>query len=244
MCHKNFILSSRTNASLENSEKMRTKLISLALATTLGFAAPAAASEDTQYWQTLNIGVALPDGFKISNETVRRSSDARGFYEIENNFMVGKKVGKVVTLWLGYTFDPQYNHGTFRVREHRFRQQVNFDSFAVIGKVKLSGRVRLEERWREGQTGTAWRLRPQVKATVPIKGKVTLSVSSEQFIDLNNTGFQTVDGLERMRNAIYVTVPLNKKISVDFGYLNQHSFVPNGRDNSDNVLTAGLSASF
>ena len=223
---------------------MRTVLIPLALAAALGAAGPALASEDTQYWQTLNVSVALPDNFKVSNETVLRSSDARGFYEVENNFMVGKKVNKVVTLWLGYTFDPQYNHGTFRVREHRFRQQVNFDNFAVLGKVRLSGRVRLEERWREGQTGTAYRLRPQVKAVVPVAGKVTLGVSSEQFFNLNNTGFQTVDGLERMRNAIFITVPLSKKISVDFGYLNQHGFVPNGPDSSDHVLTTGLSASF
>lgn len=223
---------------------MRAKFFLLAAAATLGAAAPAAASEDTQYWQTLNVGVALPDNFKISNETVLRSSDAKGFYEVENNLMVGKKVNKVVTLWLGYTFDPQYNHGTFRFREHRFRQQANFDNFAVIGKVKLSGRVRLEERWREGQIGTAWRLRPQVKAVVPIAGKVSLGVSSEQFIDLNNTGFQTVDGFERMRNAIYITVPLSKKFSIDLGYLNQHGFVPNGPDSSDNVLTFQLSASF
>ena len=223
---------------------MRIIIFPLAVAATIGAAAPALASEDTQYWQTLNVSVVLPGNIKVSNETVRRSSDARGFYEIENNFMIGKKVNKVVTLWLGYTFDPQYNHGTFRLREHRFRQQVNFDNFAVLGKVKLSGRLRMEERWREGQPGTAWRLRPQIKASTPLAGKTTISVSSEAFIDLNNTGFQTVDGLERMRNAVYITVPLTKQISIDFGYLNQHAFVPNGRDNSDNVLTTGLSASF
>ncbi len=222
---------------------MRHTIRLLALAAAVSAAAPAAAS-DSQYWQTLNVGVALPDNFKISNETVLRESDARGFYEVENNLMVGKKVSKVVTLWLGYTFDPLYNHGTFIRREHRFRQQVNFDNFAVIGKVKLSSRLRLEERWREGQTGTGWRLRPQIKATVPLAGKVTLSLTNEDFIDLNNRSFQTVDGLERMRNAIYVTVPVNKKINIDFGYLNQHGFVPNGKDTSDNVLTAGLSASF
>ena len=223
---------------------MRTIIIPLAVAATIGAAAPALASEDTQYWQTLNVSVVLPGNIKVSNETVRRSSDARGFYEIENNFMIGKKVNKVVTLWLGYTFDPQYNHGTFRLREHRFRQQVNFDNFAVLGKVKLSGRVRMEERWREGQPGTAWRLRPQLKASTPLAGKTTISVSSEAFIDLNNTGFQKVDGLERLRNAVYITVPLNKQISIDFGYLNQHGFVPKGPDSSDHVLTTGLSASF
>ena len=223
---------------------MRRYFTPLLLVPALAIAAPAMAREDTQYWQTVTVNVALPSNFKIQNETVLRTSDTRGFYEVENNLMVGKKLNKVVTVWLGYTFDPQYSHGTFIRREHRLRQQVNFDGFAMIGKVKLSGRVRLEERWREGLPGTAYRLRPQVKASVPIAGKTTLTVSSEPFFNLNNTGFQTVDGLERMRNAIYISVPLGKKVSVDFGYLNQHSFVPNGPDNSDNVLTAGITANF
>ena len=223
---------------------MRRYFTLLQLVPALAIAAPATAREDTQYWQNVTVNVALPNNFKIQNETVLRTSDTRGFYEVENNLMVGKKLNKVVTVWLGYTFDPQYSHGTFIRREHRFRQQVNFDGFAMIGKVKLSGRVRLEERWREGLPGTAYRLRPQVKASVPIAGKTTLTVSSEPFFNLNNTGFQTVDGLERMRNAIYISVPLGKKVSVDFGYLNQHSFVPNGPDNSDTVLTAGITANF
>jgi Protein of unknown function (DUF2490) len=207
-------------------------------------AAPALAGEDTQYWQTVTVNVALPDNFKLQNEAVFRSGDARGFYELENTLSVGRKVNKVVTVWLGYAFDPQYSHGTFIRREHRFRQQVNFDGFAMVGKVKLSARVRLEERWREGLAGTGWRLRPQIKASVPLVGKATLSVASEPFINLNNTVFQTTDGLDRMRNSISVSVPLSKQISFDFGYLNQHGFVPNGADTSDHVLTTGLSASF
>ena len=223
---------------------MRSTFFPLALAATVLTAAPAAASEDTQYWQTVSVGVALPDNFRISNEVIRRSSDARGLYELQNNFMVGKRLGKVVTVWLGYTFSPQYNHGTFRVREHRFRQQVNFDNFAKVGKVKLSGRVRVEERWREGQSGTGWRLRTQIKAAVPVAGKVTVSGSSEAFFNLSNTSFQTDDGLARMRNAIVLTLPLNKKINFDIGYLNQRGFVTNAADTTDHVLTAGLSASF
>lgn len=206
-------------------------------------AGPALASEDTQYWQTLNLAVALPDNFKLSNETVLRTSDAKGFYEIENNLMAGYKANKHVTYWLGYTFDPQYLHGAFRTREHRFRQQVSFDNVAEIGKAKLSGRLRMEQRWRENAPGTGWRLRPYVKATMPLAGKTTLSVSHESFIDLNTTSFQKVGGYERMRNAVSVGVPLNKQFSVDFGYLNQHGFVRNGPDTSDNVLTVGLSAS-
>ena len=132
---------------------MRLPLIALAVPATL-IAAQAQASEDTQHWETLNVTVNLPDNFKLNSETIARTSDAKGFYEIEQNLMVGKKLNKNVTAWLGYTFNPTYNHGDFRAREHRFRQQVNFDNVAQIGKVKLGGRVRTEERWREGQTGT------------------------------------------------------------------------------------------
>lgn len=223
---------------------MRTILKSLVLGSTLLVAAPALASEDSQTWQTATVNLALPENYKVQNETVFREGDAKGFYEIENTLSVGKKLDKVFTVWLGYTFDPQYSHGTLTRREHRLRQQVSFDNFATLGKVKLSGRLRLEERWREGLAGTGWRLRPQVKASVPLSGKASLVVASEQFINLNNSSFQTVDGLERMRNSVAVVMPLSKKLTLDFGYLNQHGFVPAGPDTSDNVLTLGLTANF
>ena len=128
--------------------------------------------------------------------------------------------------------------------KHRFRQQVNFDNFAKLGKVKLSGRLRLEERGREGQAGTGWRLRPQLKASTPLIGKATVSLSVEPFFNLNNTAFQTSDGLDRVRTGLSVGVPLGKRINLDFGYLNQHTIVAGGTDRGDHVLTAGLSASF
>lgn len=222
---------------------MRLPLLALAIPATL-IAAQAQASEDSQHWETLNVTVNLPDNFKLNSETIARTGDAKGFYEVEQNFMAGKKLNKTVTVWLGYTFNPTYNHGDFRAREHRFRQQVSFDNVAQIGKVKLGGRIRTEERWREGQTGTGWRLRPQIKASMPFVGKATFSVSHESFINLNTTSFQTVSGYDRMRNAASVGVPLSKKVSFDVGYLNQHGFVRNGPDSSDNVLTLGLSATF
>lgn len=220
------------------------RLVWVVAAAVAGVASPALAGEDTQFWQTINIGLTLPDNFRLSSESVFRSGNARGLYEIEENLMVGYKPSKKVTLWLGYTHDPNYSHGNFTVLERRFRQQVNVDNFAAIGKVKFSGRMRLEERWRENITGTGWRLRPQVKAVAPFVGKTSLTVSHESFINFNSTSFQRVNGYDRMRNAISVAVPLNKKIGVDFGYLNQHAFVRNGPDNSDHVLTMGLNASF
>lgn len=208
------------------------------------FSTPALAESDAQYWQTVTANVNLPANLKLNGEVVVRSSDPKGLYEVEQNLMIGYKASKMVTLWLGYTHDPNYSHGDFTVMEHRFRQQVSFDGFARIGPVKLSGRVRLEERWREGATGTGWRLRPQVSASLPLTGKLSLALSHESFIDLNTTSFQTVRGYERMRNAISLKLPVSKNFAVDAGYLNQHGFVRGAPDKSDHVLTAGLSMAF
>lgn len=204
---------------------------------------PAMASSDEQVWQTVSVSVALPDNFKVSSETVARTSNAKGFYEIEQALLLGYKFDKHVTVWAGYVHNPTYLHGDFKVMEHRFRQQVNFDNVAQLGSVKLSGRVRLEQRWRDGEPGTAWRLRPTVKATLPFIGKTSLAMTHESFVNLDTTVFQKVSGLERMRNSVTVVVPLDKKLSIEAGYLNQHGFVRGGPDTSDNALIVTLSAS-
>ncbi|MDE2436580.1 MAG: DUF2490 domain-containing protein [Sphingomonadales bacterium] len=216
----------------------------LAALPVLCLATPALAGDDTQYWQTINLGVALSKDFKITNELVARSSDAKGFYELENTTMLNYKPSKQVTLAVGYVHNPTYLHSDFKVMEHRFREQVTVDNFAKVGAVKFSARLRAEQRWRDGLTGTGWRLRPYLKASMPFVGKSSLNLSHESFVNLNTTTFQKVDGYERMRNAVSVSAPLNKKFGIDFGYLNQAGFVRNGPNTMDHVFTVGISGSF
>lgn len=224
---------------------MRHYVTATLAAACLAFSVPVHASEDAQAWETINLTVALPGHFKLSNETVLRSGEARGLYELENNFMVGYQANPHVSAWLGYTHDPQYSHGDFTVLERRFRQQVNFDNVAKIGKASLSGRLRTEERWRDGLTGTAWRVRPAVKLSVPLAGTPTkLVLNHESFINLNTTVFQKQSGYERMRNSVAFNVPISKRFSLDLGYLNQHGFVRGGVDTSDHAVTTGLNATF
>jgi hypothetical protein len=221
------------------------RVVPIALAVVgLATAAPTLANDDSQAWETLNVNVGLPSHFKLSNETVVRSSDAKGLYELEDNLMVGYQTNPHVTLWLGYTHDPQYSHSHFSVMERRFRQQVSFDNIAKLGPASIGGRLRFEERWREGQAGTGWRFRPALKATMPLVRTTKLVLNHESFINFNTTGFQKQSGYERMRNSVGINVPLNKRLSVDVGYLNQHGFVRGGPDTSDNVLNTGLNLSF
>jgi hypothetical protein len=209
-------------------------------------AGPAHATDDEQVWTGATATVKLSPKWRLSQEVVARFSDTRkGLYEIESNTLLGYKITDSVTLWAGYTHDPQYVGGDFTVLERRAREQTTIDNFATIGRGKLSGRLRMEQRWRENTDGTGWRARPYVKFSLPLRkgGKTALVLSNETFINLNTTSFQRTEGLDRMRNLIAINTPLTKTMNLEAGYLNQHGFVRNGEDTSDHVASLSLSLS-
>lgn len=225
---------------------MITRIPLLAPAALAVLAAPAHA-DDFQQWAQLGAKVDLSDKLVLQDELVARFSDNRsGLYEIENSLLLGYKLSKKVTAWAGYVHNPNYNAGDFTVMERRAREQITVDNFAKIGAVSLSGRLRLEQRWRDGIDGTGWRTRPYLKASLPLGGKTapTLNLTEEAFINLNNTSFQSKDGLERLRSAISLSMPVSKVVKLEAGYLNQHRFVTNGPDTDDHALTVSASLSF
>lgn len=218
-------------------------LLSSAVALAASLSSPALARDDRQLWTTANANVKINDRWKISQEITARFSDNRnGLYEIEGVTMLGYKLNGVMTVAAGYVHNPQYSEGHFKVLEQRAREQVSFDNFAQIGRGKLSARVRLEQRWRDNAAGTAWRMRPYLKFSLPLRpgGKTALVLSNETFINLKNTTFQKTNGVDRMRNLIAISTPISKTLSLEAGYLNQHGFVRHGEDTVDHVASASL----
>jgi hypothetical protein len=207
---------------------------------------PAAAlASDSQVWTSGSVTVKLSSKWSVSQDLTARFSDKRnGLYELEANTLLGYQISKTVSLWAGYDHDPQYLGGHFTIMEHRLVQHLASSDLGKIGRGQLSGRVRVEQRWREGVSGTGWRVRPQLRYRMPFssRSKIALALSEEAFFDLNTTSFQTVHGLERLRSLIAVTTPIGKKFSADIGYMNQHGFVPDGKDTNDNIayLSVGL----
>jgi hypothetical protein len=205
----------------------------------------ALARDDGQVWLTAGATIKLDDKWRLSEDIVARFSDNRsGLYEIEASTLLNFKVAEDVTLAAGYVHNPQYSDGDFTVLERRAREQVTLDNLAKIGTGKLSARFRMEQRWRENTDGTGWRMRPYLKFSLPLRGKTSLILSNETFVNLNTTAFQRQDGLDRMRNQVSVNTPLLKNVSLEVGYLNQHGFVRGGEDTSDHVASAAISASF
>jgi hypothetical protein len=206
--------------------------------------AMASASSDSQLWSTTGVNANLSERWRVSGDVVTRfSGDRDGLYEIEITGLVGYRINKKVTLWGGYVHDPQYSGGSHTVTEHRAREQATFDNLAKLGPGKLSGRMRLEQRWRPGADGTGWRLRPYLKASFPLKGKTALNFSSEPFFNLNTTAFQGRTGLDRVRNLISVSTLLSRRLNGEVGYMNQHGFVRDGEDTSDNIAYFALTVS-
>lgn len=219
--------------------------IATALASVLAAVPTAAqARDDQQLWTTGTVNLKLGDKWRLQEELVGRFSENRsGLYEIESNTLLGYRLNKSITLWVGYTHDPQYSDGDLTAVEHRLREQVTFDNVAQIGPGKLSLRMRGEERWRRNVDGTGWRLRPYAKYSLPLgkNSKTSLILSSEPFFNLNRTPFQARTGLDRIRNLVAVNTPLTKNVTGEFGYMNQHIFVRHGEDESDDIAWLSLS---
>lgn len=225
---------------------LRSISITAAALLSAAISTPALAAHDNQLWTTQAVNVKLAKKWRLQEELVERFSDNRnGLYEIESNTLLGYKLSKAITLWAGYTHDPQYSAGHFTVMEHRAREQVTFDNVTRLGPGRLSFRLRGEQRWRTNIDGTGWRFRPYVKYAIPLaKGsKTALVLSNETFLNLNTTAFQKQSGLDRMRNLIAINTPLSKSITAEVGYLNQHGFVRGGPDTSDHVASVSLSLS-
>lgn len=209
--------------------------------------APVQAQDDFQQWTSLSGKVAVSDDVTIQNELLARFSDDRGgLYEVENSLLLGYQVTDAVAVWAGYVHNPNYSAGDFTVMEHRAREQVTIDNFAEVGRVSLSARMRLEQRWRDAIPGTGWRARSYVKLAIPLGGKTSpsLGLTAESFFNLNTTAFQAQEGLDRLRSAASLSFPVSKTVKIDAGYLNQHRFVRGGSDTDDHVLTIALGLSF
>jgi hypothetical protein len=217
------------------------------LLTALAIATPAAAAQDDQLWANSTVTVKLSSKWRVMEDVTLRFSDHKdGLYEIESNTLLGFVVGKGITVWAGYTHDPQYAAGHFTIMEQRVREQITFDNFAQLGTGRFNGRIRLEQRWRGGVSGTGWRLRPYLKYTLPFHkgGRTALVMSFEPFINLGTTSFQKTDGLDRVRSFIGIGTPLVKNVTLEAGYLNQHTFVPHARDNDDHIASFSLNMNF
>lgn len=217
--------------------------VSLAVAA-LAFAAPAALGEN-QIWTALDLkkkSAADPRiEFELNTEMRYQPDGDLDATEIRPG--ISYKLDNGLKLSGGYLYSNTRRAGPDR-REHRLWQQVAYD-LGDLGKGKLSGRSKLEERWREGRGETGWRLRQQFAYEIPLgAGGLKLGLSDEATIGLNTTDWGHAEGLQENRAKAVVKWKTGKA-GWEMGYMNQYRNGVNGAEDQDNHhIVIALSVGF
>lgn len=208
-------------------------------------AAPALAQvEDRALWLTSTGKVRLDQRTRIDVEAAYRFSDnSRGLYE---SLWIGgatREIAKDVAVQVTYARVNGYSGGRATNVENRVRAQVEVTR--RLGRVRLAGRLRLEYRSRTAADMTGFRLRPRIKAALPIAPRdVSLVASHESIVELNNTDWGQMTGADRMRNLIAINWQASEALSFEAGYLNQYHFARGGdRPMMDHILSLSTTLS-
>ena len=218
---------------------------SILIAMPLLIAAPAWAQDaDSELWLTATGEIAVGKRTSIAVESVNRfSDDSGGLYEIELAAGVKRQLGEGWSVGGGYVRVVNYSRGIVTRTEDRLRVDGGFSTDA--GPFKLSGRLRLERRAASTGDEIGYRLRPNIKAALPLgKSDVRLFASHESFFALDDTDWGENAGHDRMRNAVGVSWKASKTIGVEAGYLHQYRMPRNARASAtDHALTLTLGVS-
>ncbi len=145
---------------------------------------------------------------------------------------IGWRVSPTVDLYVGIASVTQHRD-TGDIEERRLWQQAVYQIADFAGG-KLTGRTRLEQRFREAGDDTGWRLRQFLRYGRPIDGTpLGIVVSNEIFFGLNQTGWGQEDGFDQNRLFLGISWQVQPTVRMEGGYLNQHINLSNDvtRDN-------------
>jgi hypothetical protein len=201
---------------------MRTPTTLAFIAVCALFANPAEAKK-VQPWPTVYVSAPLGKGWSLSGELVGRvDREHTGPSQMEARLELGHSIGRDLVLWVGYVHVVSYPPLGRAGLEDQVVEQLNWKA-GSIGGVTFSSRTRLEQRFQRGASATNWRVREQVKASVPLGHHVAGIVWVEPFLALNQTS-AVRSGFDQLRSFAGISVPLGRRVEIEAGYLNQ--FLP------------------
>lgn len=220
----------------------------LIAAAALTSAAPAWASDhDAQTWASITATTALSPQLDATLEQHSRYTDeVSRVGQVLIRPSVTYKLPRGWSVTAGYVYVRTRFANTVANDEHRTWQQVGY-TFASnpASGLALTGRTRVEQRFRPDADGTGWRLRQQLRAQIPLPGggPVRAVVWNETFVGLNTTEWDRHRGVDQTRTFIGASLPVAKGITVEPGYLNQTVFRI-GPERVNHILAANVFARF
>lgn len=213
----------------------------LALTTLLS---PSARAEN-QIWTNYELKQEAPAGWPVDltlNGEIRFEADGQ-----ITQYVLRPGISYAVTERLklsgGYRYGQSLRQGQDQV-EHRLWQQAAY-RITRLASAGISGRTRLEQRFRQDESGTGWRVRQQVSLEQPLPGTdVRLALSSELFLGLTETGWGNTDGLQEIRSRAWVKWTMSG-LGWEAGYLNQIRIgTANAADETGHHIFLGLSKNY
>lgn len=199
------------------------RLFASLLALLLGAGPALAAQEDPQIWGAATATITASDKFVLWLEAQGRfSDDASRLGQMLLRPAVGLKLDKTTTAFIGYAYVFTDPVGPVSSDEHRIWQQLNWRLVGDGQGVTVTGRTRLEQRFRQGSNDMGMRFRQLLRVTAPTQSSMRLVGWHESFIGLDDTRWGQRSGLDRMRNFVGVAFPANKNISIEPGYMNEY----------------------
>lgn len=210
----------------------------VAIAAVAASAAPGALAEN-QIWIQTDLEKSLP-----GEPRAALGLDAQLRYQPDGQlgaFVIRPKLSFDVNERLeisgGYRYSQSIRTGADEI-EHRVWQQAEYDLFEAWGG-EFSARTRLEQRYREGGSGTGWRVRQRIGFDFPLEGTgLTLTLSEEVTLGLNKTDWGNESGLQESRSRAGLEWEM-AGAEWDLGYLQRDR---NGQTNQHIVL--GLAKEF
>lgn len=133
---------------------------------------------------------------------------------------LGWRINGKLDLWAGYARVVSRSETGPDIEEDRIWQQATYPLGHAIGGA-LSGRTRLEQRFRGAGDDTGWRLRHFMRWERRFDGSpVSPVIANEIFLNFNDTDWGQRSGFDQNRLFVGGAIRPSKQVRFEGGYLN------------------------
>jgi len=178
-------------------------------------------------WASVFVAVPIGDTLEVRTDGILQvTSDVSWVGWELARVIILRTLNDHVALGGGYTWFRIGNRTGGHSVEHRAVQELDLRVPIRMDALVISLRTRLEERRREQQPGTAFRLRQETRLDVQLGTRGVRAVAwNEYFFLISGTEWSGRAGPSLMLNFVGVHVPVTKRTAIEPGYLNQTIFV-------------------
>lgn len=220
-------------------KKLTTALIAFALVSGSGLSH--AVDDEFQAWSAVAANGPINDGELLFwfDGHARFGDDAGRLSTSIIRPGLGWRYSPDLTLWLGYARVTGHQADP-NIEEDRAWQQAIY-RLGDFATGQLSGRTRLEQRFRDEDSDTGVRVRQFLRWAKPIpNSSLSYVVANELFLNLNDAEWGQSSGFNQNRLFLGLNQKVNETYKVEVGYV--HNYINQiGRDNQLNhILSASL----